>query len=760
MSLTGASTQVTDANALTLGVLSVRALIVTAQGPLNLGNGTISGNLTASTGGAITQGGALRVTGTTSLDAGAGTITLTNAGNDFAGPVSLNSAGSSDAALATAHDLAVGSTMVGGDLLLKASGSLTVASAATVRAGGSADLVSDAGNPSPPAMGAGVLAIGSDAKLTSGGSLALYAARQDQVSVGPGATLNGATYSPGAAYVDSARERWGVYYADGAPHAPYTIFYKDKGTQTLGFTSSPPGQAVVGDSYVPTATSTSGLPVTLTIDPSSSGVCSISATGVVTFNSPGSCVVDADQAGSADYRAAAQVQQSLTVVPRPAQPPAPAGPGFPGPVTGWDAGTSSSPTGTATATQGCVTATGAGVGTVVVANYETDPVGDPTFRPAGTWFDVQTGGNAAFTRLELSCRVPSSATGGNTLYWWDGSSWKLVSGQSFDPATSTVTATVSETSSPSLADLTGTVFAVAVRPLVSRMAGEDREHTAIEISRAVYGPGEAGAVVLARQDAYPDGLVGGPLAVAKHAPLLLTGRGGLDPSVAVEIQRVLAPGGTVFLLGGRASLAPTVEAALADLGYHARRLGGATRYDTAAIVANRLPHARQVLLATGSEFPDALSASTAAAHTGGVVLLTRDASLPARTRNWLSRHPSLPVTAIGGPAATADPAAKAFVGQDRYATAALVASGLFVDPTTVGIASGLAFPDALTAVTQLGGLDAPLLLTRGDHLSAPASRWLTAHGSTLTSINLYGGTTAVDSSVEGTVTGLTGGLDR
>ncbi|HET7357110.1 MAG TPA: cell wall-binding repeat-containing protein, partial [Nocardioidaceae bacterium] len=667
-----------------------------------------------------------------------------------------SSAGSSDAALATSGDLVVGSSTVGGNLLLKALGSLTVGSAATVSAGGSAVLVSDAGNPSPPAVGTSMLTVASNATLTSGGSLSLYAARQDQVSVGQGATLNGATYSPGTAYVDTASEQWGVYYPGGAPQRPYTFFYKDQGTQTITFTSSPPGQVTVGDNYTPTATSSSGLPVTLTIDPSSSGVCSIGATGVVTFDSTGTCVVDANQAGNTDYAPAAQVQQSITVVPHPAPP----GPSFPGPVTGWDEATSSSPTGTATATQGCVTATATGVGTVVAANYASNPVGDPAFRPAGVWFDVQTTGSSAFSRLDVSCRVPSSAAGGNTLYWWDGSSWQMVSGQSFDPGTSTVTATVSETSSPALGDLTGTVFAVAVRPLVSRMAGADREHTAIEISQAVFGPAEAGAVVLARQDAYPDALVGGPLAVARHAPLLLTSRTGLDPAVAVEIQRVLAPGGTVFLLGGRASLAPTVEQALADLGYRVHRLGGATRYDTAAIVANRLPHAHRVLLATGSDFPDALTASTAAAHTGGVVLLTHGASMPARTMGWLSRHPSLPVTAIGGPAATADPAAQAFVGKDRYATAALVASSLFVDPTAVGIASGLAFPDALTAVTQLGGLDAPLLLTRDSQLPATTSSWLTAHRATLTGIDLYGGTTAVGADVESTVTALAGGIDR
>jgi len=82
--------------------------------------------------------------------------------------------------------------------------------------------------------------------------------------------------------------------------------------QTISFTSTPPLNLVVGDSYTPRATATSGLPVVITIDPGSASVCSI-AGGVVTFNDTGSCVIDANQAGNAIYAAAPQVQQVVSV---------------------------------------------------------------------------------------------------------------------------------------------------------------------------------------------------------------------------------------------------------------------------------------------------------------------------------------------------------------------------------------------------------------------------------------------------------------
>jgi hypothetical protein len=82
--------------------------------------------------------------------------------------------------------------------------------------------------------------------------------------------------------------------------------------QTITFTSTAPTSAVVGNTYTPTATSTSGLPVTITVDASSSSVCSISS-GVVTFNAAGTCIIDANQAGNNVYNAAPQAQQSVVV---------------------------------------------------------------------------------------------------------------------------------------------------------------------------------------------------------------------------------------------------------------------------------------------------------------------------------------------------------------------------------------------------------------------------------------------------------------
>ena len=91
-------------------------------------------------------------------------------------------------------------------------------------------------------------------------------------------------------------------------------FTVGKGDQTIAFTSTAPSAAIVGGAtYTVTATGgASGNPVTYSIDSTASSVCSISGS-VVSLVGPGTCVIDANQAGNARWNAAAQGQQSFAV---------------------------------------------------------------------------------------------------------------------------------------------------------------------------------------------------------------------------------------------------------------------------------------------------------------------------------------------------------------------------------------------------------------------------------------------------------------
>lgn len=86
--------------------------------------------------------------------------------------------------------------------------------------------------------------------------------------------------------------------------------------QTITFTSTPPSPVHIhSPDYVVSATGGgSGEPVLFSIDASSgAGVCSISGSTVSFLSVAGICVVNANQAGNAQYAAAPQAQQTITV---------------------------------------------------------------------------------------------------------------------------------------------------------------------------------------------------------------------------------------------------------------------------------------------------------------------------------------------------------------------------------------------------------------------------------------------------------------
>ncbi|HZV25778.1 MAG TPA: fibronectin type III domain-containing protein, partial [Acidothermaceae bacterium] len=153
----------------------------------------------------------------------------------------------------------------------------------------------------------------------------------------------------------------------------------------------------------------------------------------------------------------------------------------------------------------------------------------------------------------------------------------------------------------------GSTGATPTAPL--RLGGADRFATAVATSAAEFTTsGSADAVVIARSDAYPDALVGATLAAAKNAPLLFADGATLPADTVAEIQRVLPIGGTVYLLGGTATVPTTVATTIHLMGYVPVRCAGADRYGTALAVAAALGNPSSVVLATGTNFPDALSA--------------------------------------------------------------------------------------------------------------------------------------------------------
>jgi putative cell wall-binding protein len=197
------------------------------------------------------------------------------------------------------------------------------------------------------------------------------------------------------------------------------------------------------------------------------------------------------------------------------------------------------------------------------------------------------------------------------------------------------TAAVGEGVEAELADLLGEAN-------VSRLEGADRYATARAVADEVIGLlGSAydGTALVATGGNFPDALAASPLAAAKGWPVLLahpvSGALYLPPETSSAI-----------ILGGTSAVSGGVQTALvAELGEsEVERVGGANRYDTAALVAARGVAASLVWdgvgVATGENFPDALSAGAMLGALDTVMLLTPGATLHEAAASALATHKS------------------------------------------------------------------------------------------------------------------------
>lgn len=280
---------------------------------------------------------------------------------------------------------------------------------------------------------------------------------------------------------------------------------------------------------------------------------------------------------------------------------------------------------------------------------------------------------------------------------------------------------------------------------LTRLAGSTRVETAIRTSRDAFPTADsATAAVLASERSFADALPGVPLASAEDGPLLLNGRDGLDPAVAQELQRVLPARATVYLLGGTGALGGAVARGVEALGFTTRRFAGENRYATAVAIAEQgLGAPDTIFEATGRSFADALTGGSAAAAVGGAILLTDGSTQSVETAAYIARHPTARRFALGGPARAADPTATAFAGRDRYATASAVARHFFSGPRTIGVASGLSFPDALAGGANIAIRNGPMLLVARDAPLPPPIIDYVRSQSAIDHSVVYGGTGVV-----------------
>jgi outer membrane protein OmpA-like peptidoglycan-associated protein len=119
----------------------------------------------------------------------------------------------------------------------------------------------------------------------------------------------------GTCVVDANQAGNGIYSV--AAQVQQSVTLRNLTPQVITFTNTPPASPTIGATYTVSANGgASGNPVTFSVDTSSTSGCTINqVSGLVTLSAPaGTCVIDANQMGNANFAPAGRVSQTTTSV--------------------------------------------------------------------------------------------------------------------------------------------------------------------------------------------------------------------------------------------------------------------------------------------------------------------------------------------------------------------------------------------------------------------------------------------------------------
>lgn len=267
-----------------------------------------------------------------------------------------------------------------------------------------------------------------------------------------------------------------------------------------------------------------------------------------------------------------------------------------------------------------------------------------------------------------------------------------------------------------------------------RVGAEDRFATSVEVSKKLYPADHtASSVILVNGDRAVDALGAVSLGIEASAPVLFTKANAIPQVTWDEVQRVVAPGSVVYVIGGEVAIDANQEAFLKSQGYIAQRIGGPTRASTAVAIAGLAQSMREepwesFFLVNSQSLADGLTIAPAAANFPGAVLFVEYDRIPDEVFEYMKtsvrRTGQNGVYVVGGfdaissdvvdQLAAANMAAFRVGGRDRYATSAAIAATLFGESTdpTIGLANGETVIDALSGGVHMAAQEAPIVLVR------------------------------------------------
>lgn len=293
-----------------------------------------------------------------------------------------------------------------------------------------------------------------------------------------------------------------------------------------------------------------------------------------------------------------------------------------------------------------------------------------------------------------------------------------------------------------------------------RISGPGRVETSIEISR--FENTKSKTVILADARNYPDALAASNLTGGRYSVILVQNQ--LTQAIINEIVRLEAQ--DLIILGGTNSISEDIERGLANIGgiKNISRIAGENRYDTCQKIFN---HAKKksLILASGEKFPDALATSSILDQAG--LLLTKSGQLPSEVQAAIEalNHDSFLI--VGGENSVQEGLASAIAnqfqyashtrisGNNRYETSAKIGDRLV--SSTVILASGENFPDALAASTLAQKIEVPILLVSKDKIDQSVIDYFKNHN--IKKVLVVGGQLSISDKTLANADRLIRGLD-
>ena len=179
---------------------------------------------------------------------------------------------------------------------------------------------------------------------------------------------------------------------------------------------------------------------------------------------------------------------------------------------------------------------------------------------------------------------------------------------------------------------------------VQRIWGRDRYVTSSELAYEIQRlTGKVNKAIIASGENFPDALATAPLGSKEIAPILLVKRNQMDMKVSKALKDLNIK--RVYVAGGQNSVSKKLEAQLPQV---IRRFSGQDRYETAILVASyTYPDSKEVFVASGEVFPDALVIGPVCARRKAPILLSK--STPVKvTDDYIEKSKIEYLYIIGG----------------------------------------------------------------------------------------------------------------